>query len=61
MREGSSLSARGAIQIYESMLSSRHLDFAARALRARNQGFYTIGSSGHVRNGAAVFEQQLAQ
>ena len=54
VREGSGLSARGALQIYESMLSSRHLDFAARAMRAKNQGFYTIGSSGHEGNAAAL-------
>ena len=54
VRAGSGLSARRALQIYESMLSSRHLDFAARALRARNQGFYTIGSSGHEGNAAVA-------
>jgi len=35
-------------------VASRHLDYAARALRARNEGFYTIGSSGHEGNAAVA-------
>jgi 2-oxoisovalerate dehydrogenase E1 component len=37
-------------QFLESQLLSRHLDLVARVLRARGQGFYTIGSSGHEAN-----------
>lgn len=54
VREGSSLSARAAIELFESMLASRHLDFAAREMRARNEGFYTIGSTGHEGNAAVA-------
>ena len=54
VREGSRLPARLALEILESMLSSRHLDYAARALRARGEGFYTIGSSGHEANAAVA-------
>lgn len=50
--EGSRLSARAFIEIFESQMLSRHLDFAARAMRARNEGFYTIGSAGHEGNAA---------
>src|SRR5688500_3705337 len=32
------------------MCGSRHLDFAARDLKARGAGFYTIGSAGHEGN-----------
>ena len=53
---GSSLSARRALALFESMVASRHLDLAARWLRAQNEGFYTIGSSGHEGAGAAVAE-----
>lgn len=37
-------------ELFESQMASRHLDLEARAMRARNEGFYTIGSSGHECN-----------
>jgi len=54
VREGSGLSARLALELYESMLASRQLDFVAREMRARNEGFYTIGSTGHEGNAAVA-------
>ncbi len=54
VRAGSSLSARLALELFESMLGSRHLDYAAREMRARNEGFYTIGSTGHEGNAAVA-------
>jgi 2-oxoisovalerate dehydrogenase E1 component len=54
VRPGSSLSARRAIDLFDAQLGSRHLDLAARALRARGEGFYTIGSSGHEGNAAVA-------
>lgn len=47
---GSSLTGRRALAIFEAMLISRQLDLAARALRARGEGFYTIASAGHEGN-----------
>jgi len=47
---GSRLRGRDLLALLESQMQSRHLDFAARALRARNQGFYTIASAGHEGN-----------
>ena len=47
---GANLSAREAIQIFESMVASRTIDFEARVLKGRGEGFYTIGSSGHEGN-----------
>ncbi len=38
------------LTLFESQLQSRHLDYEARAMRARNEGFYTIGSAGHEGN-----------
>ncbi len=38
------------LALFETMMTSRLLDFTARELRARNQGFYTIGSAGHEGN-----------
>ncbi len=35
------------VGIFRAQAISRHLDRTARQLRARNEGFYTIGSSGH--------------
>jgi 2-oxoisovalerate dehydrogenase E1 component len=37
-------------ELFESQLLSRHLDLEAREMRLRNEGFYTIGSSGHECN-----------
>jgi 2-oxoisovalerate dehydrogenase E1 component len=51
---GSRLTARAAIELFDAQVASRHLDFAARALRARGEGFYTIGSSGHEGNAAVA-------
>jgi 2-oxoisovalerate dehydrogenase E1 component len=54
IRAGSGLTARAAIELFDAQIASRHLDFAARALRARGEGFYTIGSSGHEGNAAVA-------
>ncbi len=51
---GSALSVAQALDIFDSQLGSRHLDLAARALRAEHKGFYTIGSSGHEGNAAVA-------
>jgi 2-oxoisovalerate dehydrogenase E1 component len=50
IRPGFRLTGRGAIALFDSMVSSRHLDFAARELKVDGQSFYTIGSSGHEAN-----------
>ena len=54
IRPGSRLTARAAIALFDAQVGSRHLDLAARALRARGDGFYTIGSSGHEGNAAVA-------
>ncbi|HSX20637.1 MAG TPA: thiamine pyrophosphate-dependent enzyme [Gammaproteobacteria bacterium] len=46
------LSKELALEIFTSQIESRQLDLCARALRKANQGFYTIGSSGHEGNAA---------
>lgn len=48
------LSVERALALFDSQLQSRHLDLAARWLRARGTGFYTIGSSGHEGNVAVA-------
>jgi 2-oxoisovalerate dehydrogenase E1 component len=50
----SGLNAAGFMDIFETQMMSRHLDLAARYLRARNLTFYTIGSSGHEGNAAVA-------
>ncbi|NUO52686.1 MAG: MFS transporter [Polyangiaceae bacterium] len=52
--EGTSLTGRRALELFESQIISRHLDYEARALRARGAGFYTIGSAGHEGNVAVA-------
>lgn len=46
------LDAETFLQLFDSQLKSRHLDLIARILKEKNQGFYTIGSSGHEGNAA---------
>ena len=38
------------LDLFDSQATSRHLDFESRKMRARNESFYTIGSSGHEGN-----------
>ena len=51
----SRLTAGEFLQVFGYQLQSRHLDLQAREMRARNEGFYTIGSSGHEANAAVGF------
>lgn len=48
------LPAARALELFDAQLGSRHLDLAARWLRAQGTGFYTIGSSGHEGNAAVA-------
>jgi len=47
---GSDCTVRDFAELFESQLTSRHLDLMARVLRVQNKVFYTIGSSGHEGN-----------
>lgn len=50
LRPGDSLSGAQLLDIFQAQLRSRHMDLVAREMRARNEGFYTIGSAGHENN-----------
>jgi 2-oxoisovalerate dehydrogenase E1 component len=52
VRDGGTLTGARCLELFDAQLGSRHLDLVARELRARDQGFYTIGSSGHEGNAA---------
>jgi 2-oxoisovalerate dehydrogenase E1 component len=54
VRDGAALTGAWARQLFDAQLTSRHLDLAARWLRSFNEGFYTIGSSGHEGNAAVA-------
>ncbi|MEV0968180.1 thiamine pyrophosphate-dependent enzyme [Microtetraspora glauca] len=56
VRPGTTLTGRRCRELFEIQLGSRLLDVAARVLRERNEGFYTIGSSGHEGNAAVAAE-----
>ena len=43
-----------ALALFDDQIGNRHLDLAARYLRAAGHGFYTIGSSGHEANAAVA-------
>ena len=59
VRPGSGLSTARALELFDAQLASRHLDLAARWLRARDAGFYTIGSAGHEGNAAVAAALRL--
>ena len=50
VREGTRLTARMAVAVFDAMVASRNLDLAARYLRKEGPGVYTIGSAGHESN-----------
>src|SRR5262247_3310084 len=50
LKPGGALTARQALEVFENQVTSRLLDVAARELKKRNQGFYTISSAGHENN-----------
>ncbi len=52
VRDGTRLTGRMAVAVFDAMLASRHLDLAARYLRKEGPGVYTIGSAGHESNAA---------
>src|SRR5262249_11056866 len=54
VRPGSRLTGGLALALFDAQLGNRHLDLAARYLRAAGHGFYTIGSSGHEANAAVA-------
>lgn len=54
VREGTGLSARSALRLFEAQVESRLLDLLARELKSEGQSFYTIGSSGHEGSAAVA-------
>ena len=46
----SGLTGRDLLELFESQIVARHQDLESRAMRARNEGFFTIGSTGHEGN-----------
>ena len=50
LREGTRLTARKALELFEDQVTSRQLDVAARELKKENRSFYTISSAGHENN-----------
>jgi 2-oxoisovalerate dehydrogenase E1 component len=59
VRPGSGLTVADCLRLFDAQLGSRHLDLAARWLRARGAGYYTIGSSGHEGNAAVAAALRL--
>jgi 2-oxoisovalerate dehydrogenase E1 component len=58
--DGSSVDAALYLRLFDAQLASRHLDLAARWLRARGAGYYTIGSAGHEANAGVAAALRLA-
>ena len=54
VRAGTRLTGEQVIALFDAQAGSRHLDLAARYLRAEGHGYYTIGSAGHEANAAVA-------
>jgi 2-oxoisovalerate dehydrogenase E1 component len=54
VREGSTLSARQAINLFEAQIESRMCDLVARELKNEGHCYYTIGSAGHEGSAAVA-------
>jgi 2-oxoisovalerate dehydrogenase E1 component len=54
VRPGSGLTGGRCLELFDAQLAARHLDTAARWLRGRGTGYYTIGSAGHESNAAVA-------
>src|SRR6187455_2492995 len=50
LREGSGLTARKAVELFEDQVTSRAIDVAGRELKKTDRSFYTISSAGHENN-----------
>ena len=48
------LSDSDVIDLFETQVMSRHLDFQSRVMQKQGKSFYTIGSSGHEGNAAVA-------
>ena len=59
VRPGSRLTGTACLELFDAQAASRHVDFAARWLRSRGEGFYTIGSAGHEGNAAVAAALRL--
>ena len=59
VRAGSALTAERCLELFDAQLASRHIDAAARWLRGRGTGYYTIGSAGHESNAAVAAALRL--
>jgi 2-oxoisovalerate dehydrogenase E1 component len=59
VRSGSGLTVSRTLELFGAQLASRHLDLAARWLRSRGAGYYTIGSSGHEGNAGVAAAVRL--
>src|SRR5215472_3736141 len=59
VRPGTGLLAEECLALLEAQFASRNLDEAARWLRERGSGYYTIGSAGHESNAAVAAALRL--
>jgi len=60
IRPGSGLSIARTLELFDAQIASRQLDLAAKWLRARGAGYYTIGSAGHEGNAAVAAALRLS-
>ena len=59
LREGSGLTARKAVELFEDQVTSRAIDVAGRELKKTDRSFYTISSAGAAAFGSFSLWQSL--
>src|SRR5262245_56865798 len=59
LRAAAGICGERLLELLDSQLQSRHLDLAARWLRARGTGYYTIAGFGHEGNAAVAAALRL--
>ncbi len=59
LRPGYGITGGEFLALFRYQIQSRHMDLVAREMRARNEGFYTIGSSGHEGNAALGYLSRI--
>src|SRR4026207_1074135 len=50
IRDGSGLTARRAVELFEDQVTARAIDVPGRELKKTDRSFYTISSAGHENN-----------
>lgn len=57
--QGCQIGIADFLSLFDSIMTTRHIDLQARLLKQKNLGFYTIGSAGHEHNIALAYASTI--